>query len=130
MQYKKLISEVVKPLKPYQVALFGSRARGNAKPDSDYDIMIWWKNKNFPKSKYDSEQDFSDKMYVLSEKLSQTLDAPVDLVVMRYTNKWKKPESQHDAIFYECVKMEAKYFYNIGGNELIDTSIKIGLYKT
>ena len=30
-----------------QVALFGSRARGNYKQNSDYDVMIWWNKKTF-----------------------------------------------------------------------------------
>ena len=130
MDYKKQISEVLEPLNPFQIALFGSRARGNAKKNSDYDIMVFWKNKNFPKGKFETEDEFYDKMYKLSEKLGNVLGASVDLVVMKYTGKWEYSIEQRDITFYECVKSEAIYFKSVGGNELIDMSQKIGLFKT
>lgn len=34
------IPERLAPLKPQAVLLFGSRARGDAKPDSDYDLCV------------------------------------------------------------------------------------------
>lgn len=130
MEFKDIICKALEPYNPYQIALFGSRANGKATKESDFDIMIWWKNRNFPKSKYESDEDFDNKMLNISYKLSSVLNAKVDLVVMRYVNKWQNNNSDRDNIFYENVKTEALYFKSVGGNELIDMSVKEGLYKT
>jgi len=37
---QRLLSQLISSLKPEQVYLFGSRARGDANPDSDYDFMV------------------------------------------------------------------------------------------
>src|SRR6266545_3077422 len=36
----RLLSIIVDELRPLQVWLFGSRAEGRARPDSDYDILV------------------------------------------------------------------------------------------
>lgn len=36
----KIISAILKVIVPDKIILFGSQARGNAKPESDYDILI------------------------------------------------------------------------------------------
>jgi predicted nucleotidyltransferase len=130
MNYKNIIFSVLEPYKPYQIALFGSRARGSHKQNSDYDVMVWWNKKNFPRNKWDTDQMFDDRMYRIADKLSEALGNPVDLVVMKYINKWQNLISDRDQTFYECVKGEAIYYKNVGGNELIDMSIKEGLYKS
>ena len=33
---------------PLQAVLYGSRATGMSKPDSDYDVMVFFKRSNFP----------------------------------------------------------------------------------
>lgn len=35
-----LLDTIVPALKPERVYLFGSRARGDARPDSDYDLLV------------------------------------------------------------------------------------------
>ena len=92
--------------------------------------MVFWKSKNFPKSKIETEDEFCEKMYKLSEKLGNVLGASVDLVVMKYRGKWEYSIEEQDITFYECVRTEAIYFKSTGGNELIDMSKKIGLFKT
>ena len=129
MDSNLVITNVLKPFNPYQIALFGSRARGNSKPTSDYDIMVFWKKNNFPKNKYETEDEFENKMYELANKLSKELKSSVDLVVMKYIGKWQNVNNDRDSTFYECVKSEAIYFKDVGGNELIDMSEKIGLFK-
>ncbi len=37
---RNLVRQIVEAVHPLKVILFGSRARGDAKPDSDYDIMV------------------------------------------------------------------------------------------
>ena len=130
MDHKNIICSVLEPYNPFQIALFGSRAIGRTKENSDYDIMVWWNKKNFPRSKWDTDQTFDDKMYSIVDELSETLGKPVDLVVMKYVDKWQNVISYKDRTFYECVKGEAIYYKNVGGNELIDMSIKEGLYKS
>ena len=130
MNPQEIICSVLEPYKPFQIALFGSRASNRAKENSDYDIMVWWNKKNFPRNKWDTDQIFDNKMYLITDKLSEALGKPVDLVVMKYVNKWQNVISDRDQTFYECVKGEAIYYKNVGGNELIDMSIKEGLYKS
>jgi HEPN domain-containing protein/predicted nucleotidyltransferase len=37
---EQITRTIVKHLRPRRIVLFGSRARGNARPDSDYDLMV------------------------------------------------------------------------------------------
>ncbi len=37
---RRLVDHVVASMRPLQVWLFGSRARGGAEPDSDYDLLV------------------------------------------------------------------------------------------
>ncbi len=39
-QLAKLVDHLVWEMKPLEVWLFGSRAEGRARPDSDYDILV------------------------------------------------------------------------------------------
>lgn len=41
---RDLVRQVVAAVRPLKVILFGSRARGDAKPDSDYDLMVVVRN--------------------------------------------------------------------------------------
>lgn len=106
----KTILNILCPLNPHDVFLFGSRARNNARETSDYDIMIFWKKSNFPHNKYESYDDYSNRMFNLSNMLSDKLNAPVDLVVMKYMNKWVNNDSVHDNTFYECVKANIYHY--------------------
>ena len=49
---------------------------------------------------------------------------------MKYMNKWQNSILDRDMVLYDCVKSEAIYYKDVGGNDLIDMSIKEGLYKT
>ena len=71
-------------------ALFGSRARGNARPDSDTDIMI--------------EIDPSARMGVyeyvgLKEYIATLFDGPVDVVNRDALKPYVKPTATADAIY-------------------------------
>ena len=65
-QQNNLILEVLVPLKPLDIFLFGSRARKNSKETSDYDIMVFWRKSNFPQYKYESYDCFSSRMFEVS----------------------------------------------------------------
>jgi uncharacterized protein len=44
-QLARLTSKIVEAAKPESVVLFGSQARGNATPESDYDIALIFSNR-------------------------------------------------------------------------------------
>ena len=42
---------VVAALQPNRLILFGSRANGNSRPDSDVDLLVVWKDESPPKER-------------------------------------------------------------------------------
>lgn len=59
-------------------AIFGSRAKGTARPNSDYDFLVEFDPKYpIPFSRF----------FRVNEKLEETLKAEVDLITTRGTNK-------------------------------------------
>ena len=77
----KVIKEVIfETAKKYgieleKVILFGSRARGESKEDSDWDLLIVTKEKL-------KEDEFWSFYSRLNEKLITILDSPVDVIVV------------------------------------------------
>lgn len=73
----KILSAILKVIVPDKVILFGSQARGNARKDSDYDILII-------KSGIENERKINQAIY----RIMVDLDIPigVDIIV-------KTPES-------------------------------------
>lgn len=71
-------------------ALFGSRARGDARPDSDTDIMI----------EIDPEARIGVWEYVgIKEYIASLFDGPVDVVNRDGLKPWIKPAATTDAIY-------------------------------
>lgn len=68
-------------------ALFGSRARGGNKPDSDYDILIRFK-KNKEKGLFE--------FIGLQEKISEILKKKVDLVTSEFLSPYIKDIAMKD----------------------------------
>lgn len=70
----KILSAILKVIVPDKVILFGSQARGEARPDSDYDILII-------KSNIENEIKIEGDIYLkfFQEKLS----IPVDIIVVK-----------------------------------------------
>lgn len=69
---EEIISRISEAIRPEKIILFGSRARGGARPDSDYDLLIVYDG---PLSKRDvkitvrrlfSLPDFSMDLFVIS----------------------------------------------------------------
>jgi len=48
---KDVVDRLVSSFAPRKILLFGSRAIGNAKQDSDYDLLIVWRNEDPPPSR-------------------------------------------------------------------------------
>ncbi|MCL2047498.1 MAG: nucleotidyltransferase domain-containing protein [Defluviitaleaceae bacterium] len=90
-----LITQLTNNAKPYpsikKIVLFGSRARKNAHPTSDYDICLYCNNETeFTKYYFDTED----------------IDTIYKVDVLRYeaiTNEVLKKEIEHDGVvIYEC----------------------------
>jgi uncharacterized protein len=64
----KIVEFVLKYYSPTKITLFGSRARGDNRPDSDYDIFIEMPN-------------YDGKIYV--NKFKDGLDLPIDFIVSK-----------------------------------------------
>jgi predicted nucleotidyltransferase len=95
--------------------IYGSRARGTNRPDSDADIIVFWKHENdveFLKSVRDS--------------IEETLGFKIDFVSCVYKNRWITHVDGRDLAYFENVTLDAKPV--IGKeciNYLIDHSVKL-----
>ncbi len=69
---RRILSVIIDSISPQKVILFGSRARGDASPDSDYDICIIQENLG-------NEREISRKVHyrLLHEDINQTVDLVV-----------------------------------------------------
>lgn len=82
---KTIITETVKPYSPSMLAVFGSYARNEQRPDSDIDLLI----------------DFNNNLHLLDligleQELSEKLGIKVDLITLRSLNPALKPHIQKD----------------------------------
>ena len=48
---QEITRRIVEAWAPKQLLLFGSRARGDARPDSDVDLLVVWKDENPPRER-------------------------------------------------------------------------------
>lgn len=63
--------------------LYGSRARGDARPDSDYDVLILIDE---PRLNYDNESKFSWPLYQLEMETGVRISP-----IIRTLSQWKNP---------------------------------------
>lgn len=69
---ERLTKAIVAHVRPRRIVLFGSRARGDARPDSDYDIMV--EEGQDPTDDWEREDEISDA-------ICQDLDVQVQITV-------------------------------------------------
>jgi uncharacterized protein len=69
LQQQQQIVDILRPYRPVRIGIFGSRARGDHRPDSDLDVLIKLR-----------EQIGLLKLVQLEQYLSDTLGIRVDLV--------------------------------------------------
>jgi uncharacterized protein len=48
LRIREVVGRIVAAFAPSLVLLFGSRARGDARPDSDVDLIVVWRDENPP----------------------------------------------------------------------------------
>ena len=72
------------------LAIFGSRARGDNKPDSDYDLLV------------ETEKVLGFKFFEIESKLEEILNTKVDLVEKNSLSKYIRPYVVDDIqVLYE-----------------------------
>jgi len=48
---REVVGRIVAEFSPSMVLLFGSRARGESRPDSDVDLIVVWRDENPPRGR-------------------------------------------------------------------------------
>lgn len=115
------ILNIILLYKPYSIYIYGSRASGKNKIDSDLDIMVFWKRKSPDIETLDN----------IKSCLVDILKIRVDFVNMIYTNKYIKIYNQEDICYFDNVISNCKCIYNSNKNNynnisnLIEKSYKI-----
>ena len=83
----KTVLNTLKEFEPSYVAVFGSRARGDHRPDSDLDLLV----------EFDAELDLIQIIGV-EQELTKILGYPVQLVSKAYLSEYLKPYVEKDLI--------------------------------
>lgn len=116
---KNTINTTLSKYKILYIFIYGSRARGTNRIDSDVDIMCFMK---YPIPNL-------EKLSEIKKELIFNLGLNIDLVIMQLTNKKIKVTDERMRCYYENVIIDAKSIYpenNIKQiSELIDKSIKV-----
>lgn len=95
-----IVNRVVVIADPDKIILFGSRATGKAKKDSDYDICVLKNNIN--------RKLLLDKLY----RIGMDAEAPVDIIVST-PRKFEKQKEKSYYVYYDVAKF-GKVVYEKG----------------
>jgi predicted nucleotidyltransferase len=97
-----IVARIVETIQPDKIILFGSRARGDARPDSDYDILVI-------KESHEPRHRRSVPLYVALAGL------PAEVEVMVYTPEEVEEWSQVPQAFITTAVREGKALYERNG---------------
>lgn len=86
-KHRQKIDQLAKESGITYLAVFGSHARGDERPDSDVDLLV----------EYKKSASFSD-LFETQEKLEKILNKKVDLITKNGINKYFKPYILKDLI--------------------------------
>ncbi len=117
-EIKIIILDVLLKYKPFAIYIYGSRARKTNRPDSDIDLMVFWK-------KIPPEYDFLKN---IKEELINSLQLNVDFVNMYIINKNNKVYDDRDKCYYDNVIIDGICIYETTRNnisDLIEISVKL-----
>jgi predicted nucleotidyltransferase len=89
-QQKEIILKLLAPLKPVKVAVFGSYARGENKPDSDLDLLL--------------QLDYSNRISLLDligveQDLTEALGIPVEIATEESLSPYVRPYVEKDLTY-------------------------------
>ena len=95
--------------------IYGSRARGTNRPNSDADIIVFWR--------HEYDQEF---LKSVRASIEEKLGFNIDFVACVFKKKWNGHNDQRDEAYFENVIIDAKPIIGIEPiNYLIDHSIKL-----
>jgi predicted nucleotidyltransferase len=106
----QIILYVLTKYDPYAIYIYGSRARGTNRIDSDVDILVFWKrsNKNI------------NKLINIKEELILNLKIDVDFINMILINKFVTEYNEHNKCFYENILNDGICIFEQENNDLSD----------
>jgi predicted nucleotidyltransferase len=114
------LNSILVPYSPEAIFVYGSRARETNRPDSDADIMVFWKSSLIPDIEI---------LQDIKQTIIETLKLNVDFVVMKLTSKFIKVHDARTICYYDNVKVDARCIYSQKNREhisgLIDFSEKL-----
>ena len=96
----KLVKLIISRVHPSKVILFGSRAKGIARNDSDFDLMVI-------KSGVSNEREISSSIY--RAMFTEKINLPVDVIAID-EGKWKSLKNNSQLI-YNVVEKEGIVLY-------------------
>lgn len=120
LSFSELANIVYSNLKKYESSIcgafiYGSRARGTNRSDSDADIIVFWR--------YEYHIDFLKSIKYSIEK---ALGFKIDFVACIYMNKWVDHVDDRDLAYFDNVIIDAKPIIKSESiTYLIDQSIKL-----
>ena len=106
-ELKAGVIKVLQKYNPYTVFLYGSRARGNNKIDSDADILVVWKH-------YPSNLEF------IKKEIMDEIKIKIDFVNLLYKEKRKEVvvNRLNDIAYYDNVLLDAINIYTSTPNKI------------
>ena len=96
--------------------IYGSRARGTNRPDSDADVIVFW---NYNPNK--------GHLKGLRAEIESRLGFQIDFVSCRLTKKWVSHDDERDHAYFDNVIQDARMIVgeNLSISFLIDRSVKM-----